>query len=432
MTPRFTLAWICSALAIGAAAYGEEPIDIADDSAVLEEDSKKSMADDPSIVRTLKQFGGSLKIEGDIRLKYKYERARNGSEYFVGPGTALDDQAIKDEANLYLYYSAPRTIAQLRLKFDNSMGIIGGTTNKLSVPQAFWGYEILKIPDLSVKFGLGRRSLGEMLDSDVAYGARMDGGYLRLSTYTWKFSDLSLDFITSLVDINTMQFAYFGQFSMENIMSSGLYFRYSIADWFKSGFTRITNGDGDPTSVGGISSLRDNPQNAYITSQFLMGYSMAPWKINIPVRIYGAFLINHKASKQVFLNNKRENTAWYVGTRIGSGKKPKSFSIEFSYQFVRAQAIQQLDVSGISNGNKRNNSFYGPLYNDITGTEIDTITASNANGNTNYKGIQFGVLFRFTKEMSAKIVYTTSKRANADIGPDRHFNKLDIQTIYAF
>lgn len=432
MTPRFTLAWICSAVALSAFAYAEEPIDIAADSTTVTDDSSKTLADDPSIVRTLKQFGGSLKIEGDIRLKYKMERARDGDEYFVGSGTALSDKALKDEVNLYLYYNAPRTIAQLRLKFDNSMGIIGGTTNKISTPQAFWGYEVLKIPDLSVKFGLGRRSLGEMLESDVAYGARMDGGYLRLSTYTWKFSDLSLDFIASLVDINTTQIAYFGQFSMENIMSTGLYFRYSIGDWFKSGQTRITNGDGDPVTVGGISKMRNNPQNAYITSQVLVGYSMAPWKINIPVRLYGAFLMNHKASPQPFLNNKKENTAWYVGARIGSGKKPKSFSIECSYEFVRAQAIQQLDVSGIGNGNKRDNSFYGPLYDDFTGAEIAAITSANANGNTNFKGVKVGVLYRFTKEMSAKIIYSTSKRANANIGPDRHFNKFDVQMIYAF
>lgn len=159
---------------------------------------------------------------------------------------------------------------------------------------------------------------------------------------------------------------------------------------------------------------------------------MAPWKINIPVRLYGAFLVNHKASQQAFLNNKKENTAWYVGARIGSGKKPKSFSIECSYQFVRAQAVQQLDVSGVSNGNVRDNSLYGPLYNDFTGAEIATITSANANGNTNFRGVKVGVLYRFTKEMSAKVIYTTSKRANADIGPDRHFSKFDIQTIYAF
>ncbi len=416
-------------LCVSSKGFSEPLLEHKDESLIADE--LKDLPPPPQAT-TLSGLKGTFKIEGDIRLKYKGEALRDGNTRLLGTGTDFPNKAFKNEVNIYLYYQARRTIGQARLKFDNTMGNIGGTTNKLSLSKAFMGQEIFRCSDLSIKAGLGRRPLSEMLDSDVAYDARMDGGYLRFTTYTWNFCDLALDLLASIVDLNTNQMAYFGQLSFDHIMDTGIYFNYSVGDWYRKATTRITNGSGTPSTFNGISELSNNPQNQYLTSQFLLGYVMGPWRFNLPFKVYGAFLVNHKARAQSFLNNKKENTAFYLGTTLGTGKKPGGFSIDYSYQFVRAQSVHQLDSSGIGLGNIRDNSLYGPLVNDLTGTSIATITPANANGNTNFRGWQAGFLYTFTKQCSGRLIYKTATPANKKIGPDRHYKKFETQLIYAF
>lgn len=378
-------------------------------------------------VTTLDDLAGGFKIEADLRIKYKGESARDGAQRIIGSGTSFPDKAFRNEFNLYVYYEGKQTIGSARLKYDNRMGMLGGTTNAISLPKAYFGRQLFRAGATSMRIGLGRRPLDELFESSVQFSSRIDGGYVGMLSSVPGAFDFGIDFIGTLVDAQYNQYAWGTELEFNNIRSYGIYFKYAYLDWVKRGVSAQTDGSGNKTGV----VIRNNPQYQYRTSQFLLGYILGPVYFNTPFRAFAAFIVNHAAQEQTFLDNRKEKTAWYVGFQLGSGKKPGGFSIDYTYQFVRAQSIQQLDVGGIGNGNPRNNSIYGPVLNDVTGA-AETVSTATANGNTNFKGWELKGLYRYTQHISWKLIYKCSKPANKAIGPDRKFKKFESQWIYNF
>jgi len=381
----------------------------------------------PPTVTTLDDLAGGFKIEADLRVKYKGEAARNGNTRLIGSGTPFENKAFRNEFNLYIYYEGKDTIGSARLKYDNRLGMLGGTTNAISLPKAYFGRRLFRAGAASMRMGLGRRPLDELFESSVQFSSRIDGGYLGLLASVPSAFDFGIDVIGTIVDAKYNQYAWGTELEFNNIRSYGIYFKYAFMDWVKKGVSAQTNGAGDKTGV----SIRNNPQYQYRTSQFLFGYILGPVYFNIPFRAFAAFIVNHAAKAQTFLDNRKERTAWYIGFQLGSGKKPGGFSISYTYQFVRAQSIQQLDVGGIGNSNPRNNSIYGPVVNDVTGA-TETLSTATANGNTNFKGWEINGLYRYTDHISWKLIFKSSKPANRTIGPDRKFKKFESQWVYNF
>lgn len=414
---------------------GDNIPDHAADSSI-EEDSGEGtlcspLAPPPSGVTTLDDISGGFKIEADLRLKYKGESIRDGTRAVIGTGTPFENKAFRNEFNLYVYYEGRETIGAARLKFDNKMGMLSGTTNAISLPKAYFARQLFRLGATTMRLGLGRRPMDEIFESSVQFSSRIDGAFLRFAASIPGFCDLNIDSLGTIVDPQYNYYAWGTECEFNNIRSYGIYFKYAFMSWLKKGSSAITDGKGNKATYDGNSALTHNPQNQYQTSQFLLGYILGPTRFEIPFRVFGAFLVNHAAKPQSFLNGKKENTAWYVGFQLGSGKKPGGFSIDYSYQFVRAQSVQQLDVGGIGNGNVRGNSLYGPVVNDLTGAAA-TLNTSSANGNTNFKGWELKGLYRYTDHISWKLIYKSSKPANKAIGPDRKFHKFESQWIYNF
>lgn len=393
----------------------------------IEDGGASLCAPPPPAVTTLDNLAGGFKIEADLRLKYKGESNRNGNTRIIGSGTSFANKAFRNEFNLYVYYEGKETIGSARLKYDNHMGMLGGTTNAISLPKAYFGRRLFRAETTSMRLGLGRRPLDELFESSVQFSSRIDGGYIGMLASVPNAFDFGIDVIGTIVDAQYNQYAWGTELEFNNIHSYGIYFKYAFIDWVKRGVSAQTDGGGNKTGV----VIRDNPQYQYRTSQFLIGYILGPVYFDIPFRVFGAFIANHAAQPQTFLNGKKENTAWYVGFQLGSGKSPGGFSIDYTYQFVRAQAIQQLDVGGIGNGNPRNNSIYGPVVNDVTGAS-EVLSTATTNGNTNFKGWELKGLYRYTQHISWKLIFKSSKPANKAIGPDRKYRQFESQWIYNF
>jgi hypothetical protein len=387
----------------------------------------------PPSVTTLNDLSGGFKVEADLRLKYEAERASERRGRIIGPGTPFDNKAFKNEVNLYVYYEGRNTIGSVRVKFNNKMGSLGGTTDKIAVPKAYFANRLFRAGPTAMRLGLGRRPMDELMESSVQFSSRIDGAYLGLTTTIPKLCDFAIDVIATVVDADYNQYAWGTEAEFNNIRSYGIYFKYALMDWRKKGTSAIRNGSGSRASLpDGRFELRNNPQYQYLTSQFLMGYILDPTYFNIPFRAFGAFLINHAAKPQPFLNGKRENIGWYVGFQVGRGKKPGGISVDFSYQFVEAQAVQQDDVSGIGTSNPRKNSIYGPIYDDITGGALAGPTSSTVNGNTNFQGWQLKTLYRITSHISWRLTYRSSNPAKKALGPDKKLRKFESQWIYNF
>jgi len=96
--------------------------------------------------------------------------------------------------------------------------------------------------------------------------------------------------------------------------------------------------------------------------------------------------------------------------------KEGDWSFEVQYQFVRAFAIPDKDVSGIGRGNVLK----------------DSVTAPGARGNTNYKGWRFEGFYALTDDLTIDSIFEFSQAIKNKIGGSHHYSKFELETIYAF
>lgn len=377
-------------------------------------------------------LGGGILLQGDIRTKFEWGETKDGSTSLLDV-LGVGHDRITQEFNFYLKYFARRSTAIIQVRFKNDMGILGGTTSKRSIEKAYFNYDLYANGPHQINFTIGRRPLLEMLESQVQFISRMDGVSLDFLTTIDKWSDFELRLIGTIVDPVSDQFAYFIQLGIHNIFNTKLYFLYSFASWKINKTSRIFDGDGKPSEFPvGTSQMRHNPRFDFNISQLVLGYILD--SIPIPLWFYGAVLYNHTAERRMITRNRRYDFGYYVGVTISNAVEKGTFSIDINYQYLPPQVIPGFDVSGIDNGNVRDNAFYGPASNDITGVAITpaTLTASNANGSVNYQGISIAGAYVLTDHLTLQAAYSYSVRAIKSIGPDRTAYGFEIRTIYAF
>ncbi|NGX31797.1 MAG: hypothetical protein K940chlam8_01179 [Chlamydiae bacterium] len=384
-------------------------------------------------------LGGAILLQGDVRVRYKVFSIKDGPVSLVGNdpvslignSTILPRDAFNNEFNLYLNYVARRFYAKLRLKFSNKMGAQGGTTGKFSLEKAYFGHQVFREGATIVGIEAGRRDLLEMLESKVQFGSRMDGASVYLATEVPKLFEFDLRGILTIVDFAKTHFAPIIQVSFYNISDYGLYVKYAYVDWEKKGTTRIFNGSGN---ADGRKEMEFNPRYQFRISQWTLGFVPRTKILGKKVRFYGAFLLNHAAKKRALTNCRRENLACYGGFTYGNAYQKGDISLDVNYQYVEAQSVPGFDSSGIGTGNPRENVFYGPAKNDITGAKLkpNQITVSNANGNTNFKGVSASFAYILTRNLKWQISGNYSRRLDGQIGPNRTFKQIDTSLIYSF
>jgi hypothetical protein len=401
---------------------------------IIEKDEEPVDSQEKDLHVKMKPLGGAILLQGDVRMRYKVFQIKDGSQNLVGGTTGLANDRFISEFNLYVSYRMRNFYARTQFGFTNNMGSMGGGVLNLNMKRAYIGANMIKYGPTIIGVELGRRGFSEMLESKVQYDSTMNGASVFFTSEVPKFFEINMRIIANIVDFTTSHYAYFGDISFYNISEFGFYVKYTYSDWRKKGETRIFNGSREPVVFGGVSKEINNPRYQFQISQFTMGYMTREKILGALWRLYGACLVNHAAKKRSLTQLRKENFAAYMGATYGNAVKTGEFSFDLNFQYVEAQSLPDFDAAGIGTGNPRSNVFYGPAKNDITGAELapEQITALNANGQTNFKGVSLSFGYILTKNTFWQINAQYSKRLDSQIGPQRIFKQIDTSLIYSF
>jgi len=358
---------------------------------------------------TVGERGGNLSLSGEVRFKYlTLNEKRNGIKN-VGTNSRfpnIPDNDFTVSFNSLFDYRADSTWASARLAFDNTMGIVGGTTSNISLDRAFLGFRALEGDNSTFDVEAGRRRIGYTFDSKIEFGARMDGILAKYDQSSDRVGDFYLYASAFVVNEVKNQFAYVAEMGLLNIADTGLYGKYSVIDW-----------DTLNTYIN-----YSNIRYRFVNNQFILGWKFVPFgKVTT---FYSAFLVNAVAKPSPLLNNDIANLAGYVGFSMGEVRKAGDWNFETFVQYVEPQAIPDFDFSGIGKGNADGIG----LYTFSNGTPT---TRGNAVGNTNFIGWQVQFLYAATDSLTVSQSFRWSH--TLDYLPNTYdYKRYVFELIYAW
>lgn len=406
---------------------------------------------------SIEEKGGELSLSGAVRTEYNGQTARadvTGTEdlELYGSNQSTPNNDFKNRVDLFFDYRTAHTWASIKLKFNNRMGALGGQTNKIDLEKAIMGYRIYDNGKSAiVDIEAGRTKLYNFFDSKTQFNSLLDGFSLHFGDSVERVFDIDVRVAMGLVDARFNQYAYFGEVDFMDIGEVGLFFKYAYSHWRKHGESspwNTNNGTfGRLLDSGEVVRVIDNPQFRFQISQFLLGYDMDPEVLRFPLKIYGAFSMNHSARDTTvaaadarnFTLPKSQRYAWYAGVTAGKVVKRGDWSVEIIYQSVGAQAIPDFDVAGIGLGNPYGYNMYRVPTGSPTGV-ASVPTYTGPAGNANYRGWTADVMFAITNNISLLLEYDWSEQKTrkldasaADLeGARQHYQRFGANAIYAF
>lgn len=364
---------------------------------------------------TVSDRGGNLSIAGEVRVEYQAKTETVDGVRQLNPGGAIPGTATNNfdvEVNLMLDYRTDRTWAGVKIEFDNNMGTISGTYNKLVVERAFLGGRAFSGDLSTFDIEVGRRPFGYTFDSRIEFGSFMDGMLLSYDHALDTLGDAYAHAGPFVIDETLNQFGVVAEVGLLNMFNTGLYLKYSIIDWDTYDYSTQT--------------LKDTFR--YINSQVVLGYKWRPAWLERNITIYSGWLLNHAARELAITNGKKENYGAYMGFSLGQVRKRGDWSFDINAQVVAAQAVFPGDFAGIGHGNAARKGFYSSNP-DGTGTAT---TVKTARGNENYKGISTEFLYMITNNITLYQSYQQSTRLNHHIGEPFFYRQYEFEVIYAF
>lgn len=369
---------------------------------------------------TVKEIGGALSISGEVRFEYQCinekvdgyaQRGIGGQVYnkdFPYPTNLFDV-----EVNLMFDYRTDRTWAAIKLEFDNDASVFNGTLNKIKLEKAYLGGRVYDSDTFSVDAELGRRSLGNYLDSKLQYRSFSDGLLFRFEKGFEKAGDFFAKGAIFIIDDRNNHFGYNTEIGMLDIGSTGLYAKYSFIDWnARRSFTPNLPVNFD-----------------FVISHAILGYRFVPSIINRMFAAYTGFLYNHQAKRLLISNYKKSNMGGYAGITIGQLRKKGDWSWDMNYQILQAQAVPDFDMAGIGLGNTQDHGFYTK---NLNGTGGKNLTAKDAYGNGNFQGYMLSLDYQLTDTIIMQQMWMQSWTLDKSIGPYRTYKQYEIEFIYAF
>lgn len=405
---------------------------------------------------SIEEKGGELSLSGAVRTEYNGQSATaeivGGDKYgLYGASQTTPSSDFKNRVDLFFDYRTAHTWASIKLKFNNRMGSLGGQTNKLDLEKAIMGYRVYDNGKAAIiDIEAGRTKLYNFFDSKTQFNSLLDGFSLHFGDSIERVFDLDVRAAMGLVDNRYNQYAYFGEVDFMDIGEVGIFFKYAYSHWRKHGMSAKwnTNNDtfGRKTASSVVETAKDNPQFRFQISQFLLGYDMDPEVLRFPLKIYGAFSMNHAARDtdvvaggNTFRLPKSKRYAWYAGVTAGKVVKRGDWSVELIYQSVGAQAIPDFDVAGIGLGNPYGYNMYEVPTGTPSGVAAFPVYTGPA-GNANYRGWTADVMFAITNNISLLLEYDWSEQKTrkldasvADLqGARQHYRRFGASAIYAF
>lgn len=380
----------------------------------------------------LSEKSDSLALSADVRFEWQaLSEKHNGLKHRgggSGPQTngvaAYGSHEFDVEVNIYMDYTAERSWAKIQLQLDNMAGGAtgcanqtsstlnvqeSGTSDKLSLKQAYMGYNILEEGTSRLDVEIGRRNFYHVFESRVQFLNRFDGILLRYSNAFEGVADFYVNGGLFVIDSVTDNYGWVVELGFNDILDFGLDLKYSFIDWTHDGADR--NGGSAPTGYGARKYEQRN-------SQISGAYHLDPEMINTHVKVYGGFLMNHAARSRTETGDKKERLAWYLGVMFGEIQGEGDWAVDINYQNVEAQAIGDHDVSGIGRGNAIGVCFPASTNND--------------GGMANYKGFQVEGQYALTDHITLNLELDYAKAESSSIGDSLKYRKLEVEVMYAW
>ena len=288
------------------------------------------------------------------RLKY-----RKGRDEILPPFATNEFDA---EANLILDYIGDRGWGTIRLQFSNPAGITtptrrpmifdsrkimygSGEVNNVVLRKCYAGYNLWEQGSSRFDLEVGRRRFYDVFDSRVEFWEFFDGLLARYTSSYEGLGDLSLKGGAFVVDYTVNHYGYIGELGLLNIGDAGFDVKYCLVDWDT---LHRANRFGQVHPLG----------TRFVNSQILADYNFSPDLINIRSCIYAAYLVNHAAKATSVTNYRKAKDAYYIGARAGEAARKGDYSFELFYQWVKAQAVPEMDTSVSCRDNPRGISMY--------------------------------------------------------------------------
>jgi hypothetical protein len=415
---KFKSFFLCTLALISGTILYSDTVDETDSSQFINQKDMEALREWLATKRqvSVKQMGGDLSISGEVRVELQdTSEVKNGVKQ-RGPNSAnpgVPNAAYDIEVNLMLDYRTDTNWASIKLEFDNNAGNNLNIFDSITIERAIFGLRVINRDTVTVDVEAGRRSMGNVFDSNIEFGSFLDGILLKYDLASDKLGDFYIHAAPFLVNEQRYQWGIVGETGLLNIFNTGLYAKYSIIDW----------------DTKNLKSSLLAQQFRFINSQWILGYKFVPKLYNKVTTLYSAFLVNTAAKPVAQTNYTKANIGWYAGFSVGKVRKKYDWSIDVNYQYVQAQAVPDFDASGIGRGNY---SKVG-LYNIPQVGKPDIITTvDTAVGKANYQGIVAQLVFLLTDTVTVFQSFSHSTNANDNIGPKINFNQYEIEFIYAF
>jgi len=370
---------------------------------------------------TVKEIGGDLSFSGEVRTEMqviretKKEQGQSHAEVQRGPHGATNkpDLSFDVEANIMLDYRAERTWASIKLEFDNDMGQINGTANKIALERAYFGGRMIDGNTVTFDGEIGRRNLGNIFDSKIEFSSLFDGLLLKFSKASDAMGDFYINGGTFIINDVQRHFGFVAEMGMLNIGNTGFYSKYSIIDWKEHKYPQGSHW---------------NRYN-YLISQLILGYQFTVSPVKRLVKFYAAALYNHAAKKIPLSNDKKANEGYYAGVSMGQVRKRGDWAFDLNFQYVKPQAIPDFDVGGIKRGNAMGAGFFTE---NLNGSGAEITNRANAVGSCNYYGFSFELLYALSNNLTWLNSFQWSRNQTHKVGPAFKYNVYEMEFIYAF
>ncbi len=362
---------------------------------------------------TVREIGGNLSISGEVRAEFQANNEVVGGiqQRGVGSPTSAPTNAYDIEVNLMLDYRSDRTWASIKLEFDNDAGLFTATDAKIRLERALFGVRLWDGDVATFDIEVGRRPLFNFFESKVEFGSRCDGVFFRYDISTESYGDVYAHAVAELLDDRINQYAYLAELGWLSIMDTGLFFKYSVADWHTKEL-----------------SIPAKWRFDFIVNQWLLGYKFIPEKFGKLIMPYAAFLWNPVAAKSFVTDHEKVNMAGYIGFSMGELRKKGDWAFDANYQVVQAQAIPEFDANGIGLGNVAKTGLYTTT---INGSKL-VDSKEGAGGSTNYRGFILTLEYLLTNNLNLQQQWQQSMTLDKNIGPFRRYKQYEIEFIYGF
>lgn len=375
------------------------------------------------------------KIRGEnIRVYTFKEPEQWGNEIFIpGDTIAIRPNDFDVQLDFFMDWKSDRTWARAHLRYDNSGGVVdngldkqidpqgyhgSGSVDNLALREAYMGYEIFKCDDNRMTIELGRRgNIYKVFYSEIQFSSRLDGVILKYASKRGAglISDWYVTAAGLTVDDRATQFAWVAEVGLNDILDSGIDFKYSFIDWQKRGRNRY---------------FQKNPLGfRFKVSQWSLLYSFAPEFLGKqPVELAAGFLMNHIPARYTYINIS-ENPSKYVGQRKRIGTQNLGGFVNLQYRelqhegdwfvsalvgFCQAQCIPDNDVRNIGTGNF--------LHESMT---------AYGRGNTNWKGYSVKAGYAITDNWIVESQYNHSWSMKS-IDGTQGYTRYTMESIYSF